>query len=137
MTYPNPIYKTPKILSYLLDLISDYHYDHYYDLSESDKGKLAALLSEAAGQHGEAEFIIESPHFDSAITYFRKALSGTRKDDDKFLEIIKKNAIDYYDLSMEELFNYALSVRDEKLKNYSDNIYDYTPTKHHYKEERK
>lgn len=108
MNYPNPIYRTKKVLTFIADLIIDYDYDHYYDLSEDDKAELTALLSEAAGRDGEHEFIVESDNLDQTIGYFRKALAGTREDDEKFLEIIKKNAIRYYENSMETLFNYVL-----------------------------
>lgn len=133
MKQPNPIYKTKKILTYVADLISEYGYDHYDDLSESDKSYLASLLSESAGVIGEPDFIVESDHFDKTLLYFRKALCGTASDDEKFLEVIKKNAIDYYDRSMEELFNYVLyQYRNERhecgdyivKKDNADDLYD-------------
>jgi hypothetical protein len=122
MKYPNPIYKTKKVLTYIADLIIDYDYDHYFDLSEHDKAQLASLLSESAGSQSEHDFIFESDNLDKTISYFRKALCGTAIDDENFLEVIKKNAIDYYDRSMEELFNYVWDHYRSERNEWSDAV---------------
>lgn len=109
MKYIHSDFKTKKILRFIADLIVDYDYKSYDDLSDADKSMLTAYLIEAAGRSGETECIVESAHFDQTINLFKKSLIGTKEDDENFLEAIKSNAIDYYEHTMQALFDYVLT----------------------------
>ena len=100
----HPEFYTKPIRQYISDLIHEYGYTHYIDLSTGDKAKLASLLIDAAGKDGY-ECIIESTNSDQTLEVFKKSLSGTNDDDEIFLETIKSNAINYYDAIMNTLFN--------------------------------
>ncbi len=119
----NPAYKTKKVLTFLADLIVDYDYDCYKDLAFCEKAELVSLLIEAAGKTDEANCLVESNNLDQIMGYFKAALAGSRRDDQKFLDIIKKNAIAYYEETMEALFDFALDdyrqERNQWLNDYS------------------
>lgn len=103
----NPIYRTKKILGAIADFIINYDYNTYSDLTDQDKGVIVALLIEASGRSNEYNCIIESNHADQTINFFRAALMGSSDDDHRFLDIIKTNAIEYYDETIHNLFNYV------------------------------
>jgi hypothetical protein len=108
MTYMNnihPDYKTKKILGYIADLIIEYGYDNYADLSESDLHGLVVLLNEAGGTIDELSFISEGNS--GIMSLFRKSLVGNIQDNENFLDALKTSAIQYYEHTMESLFNYV------------------------------
>jgi hypothetical protein len=104
----HPIFKTKEVRHFINELIENYHYQDYSQLSESDKAQLASLLIEASGKDGEHECIVESNNFDQTMHYLKKALCGNQKDNQDFLRIIKSNAIHYYENTMESLFMEAI-----------------------------
>lgn len=110
----NPCYLTKKIRSYVSDLICDYGYKSYEQLSYSDKCSFSAFLIDASGKDTEHEFLIESRHLDQSIAAFRKALFGDSVDDKKFLMTLKDNTISYFDETMEAIFDY---VNEDKWQN--------------------
>jgi hypothetical protein len=119
MEFINPIYQTPKVKGFLADLIHDYDYDCYSKLAYSDKCELVSLILEAVGRFDEHEFFVEGNDLDSTMAFFKKALSGSREDDENFLFAIKEHAVKYYEKTMELLFNDALEdyekARDERM----------------------
>lgn len=104
----NPCFKTKKILHFVADLIVSYDYTSYFDLSDDAKQEFTAELIEAAGRPGEAECINESANFDQLINSLKKSLKCGSKDNDLILlETIKNNAVEYYESTMEAIFNYV------------------------------
>jgi hypothetical protein len=97
----HPDFKNKKILQYVADLIINYGYEHYSDLSDADKEGLTALLIEANPY--ETDSIIDS----HVVAYFCKSLNGTADDNENFLQIIKAKSVDYYEKTMELLFEYV------------------------------
>lgn len=100
----HPDYKTKKILGYIADLITEYDYDTYSDLSESDLFGLVTLLNEAGGRIDELSFISET---DGIMALFRKSLTGNIQDNENFLDAIKTGALEYYEHTMKSLFDYV------------------------------
>lgn len=107
MRHIHPDFKSKKVLTYIADLIIEYGYDHYYDMSEGDKAGLAVLLNQQGGRSDEFSCITQGAHSDQIINAFRKSLNGDREDDINFLETIKENVINYYDYTMKCLFDYV------------------------------
>ncbi len=126
MDYVNPIYKTKKILTFLADLIVDYDYDCYRNLAVCEKAELVALLIEAAGKADEANCLINSNDLDQIMGFFKQALAGTRRDEQKFLDVMKKNAIAYYDETMESLFDYVLDDYRRERNEWLDTVTKYS-----------
>lgn len=81
----HPDFKNKNILQYIADLIINYEYDHYLDLSDADKEGLVALL--IAANPTETDFITDT----QTIAYFCKSLSGTSNDDENFYTFSKQN----------------------------------------------
>lgn len=119
----HPCFKTKKIFQYIADLLIEYNYDSYSDLSESDKSGLLILLIEAAGRGSEAECITESTHFDQLIYYLKQTLlNDTSENREKLAEVIKDNAIEYYDHTMKNLFEYVYGDYKQERKEWLENI---------------
>lgn len=96
---------TKKVRQFVYDLINDYGYKSYYDLSYSDKCEFVGHLIEAAGKQTEHEFLIESNHLDQTIGAFKRAMLGG--SDTNFLDVMKNNAIEYYQNTMQDIFDGA------------------------------
>lgn len=122
MRHIHPSFKTKKVLNFIGDLIVEYDYKEFSDLTEENKGELAALLSEACGRGDEFCFITESVNADQTINLFRQALHGTASDNQDFLFAIKNNAIEYYAYTMESLFNYVLDDYHAERNNWLEKI---------------
>lgn len=105
MRFFNPIFKTQKVKRFIADLIVDYDYDRYSDLTYSDKCEFAALLIEASGKNSEHECLVESNDLDQLMGALKKSLSGTHEDDENLLFTLKENTVNYFDRTMEELFD--------------------------------
>lgn len=104
MRFINPIFQTKKVRQYIADLIMDYDYDGYGDLSYADKCEFSALLIEASGKSSEHECIVESNHLDQLMGALKKSLCGTQDDDENLLYILKENTVNYFNETMEALF---------------------------------
>lgn len=104
----NPCYLTKKVKEYVTSLISDYDYDAYDKLSNSDKCVFVAHLIEAAGRSSEHEFLTESDYLDQTIFSFRQSLLGMEEDDENFVYTMKENAIRYFESTMETIFESIL-----------------------------
>lgn len=120
MTYINPCYLNKNIKNFLTDLIIDYKYEDYSELSYSDKCNFTGLLIDASGKDAEHEFLLESNNLDQVINTFKKALCNG--NDDKFLEAMKENAVNYFENTMREIFQYV--VQDYHVGNDSLGISD-------------
>ncbi len=95
----HPDFKSKKILGFIADLIIDYDYDDYDQLSDCDKSQLTAFLCEANGAYDETDTA-------QSIELFKKTLCGEMSEQD-FFEALKENAMSYYDYTMKSLFNYV------------------------------
>lgn len=100
----NPCFRTKKVLQHIANLIIDYDYTTYYDLSEGDRRELAALLIDAAGKDGEYECLVECKDSDQIIAALKLALTNS-SNDDALIDTIKDAAVDYYDDIMHALFD--------------------------------
>jgi len=105
MKFVNPIFNTKKVRQFVADLIIDYDYDDFSDLSNSEKCEFAALLMEAAGRGGEYECITESNHLDQTAGYLRAVLRSDKEADENLLYHLKDEAIRYYADTMQSLFD--------------------------------
>lgn len=105
MTFINPIYKTRKIKKYVQTLSEVYGRKSYEDLSQSDRYEFAGLLIDAVGDNNEHECLVESGHLNKTIAALRKALAGTREDNEELLYVIKENTVNFYEPTMESIFN--------------------------------
>lgn len=105
MKFVNPIFKTKKVRQYIADLIIDYDYTSFSDLTHADKCEFAGLLIEAAGRSGEHECLTESNDLDQTIGALRKSLLGGYEDDENLLFILKDNTVRYYNETMHALFD--------------------------------
>lgn len=119
----HPDYKTKKVMGFIADLIIEYGYTDYSDLTESDKAGLAALLCEASGRTDEFSCITSTSHADQTINLFRKALAGGKEEAQQFLDAIKENAIDYFDYTMNALFNWTIDDYQRSRREWQDHIY--------------
>lgn len=122
MKFVNPIFKTKKVRQYIADLINDYDYDNFSDLSHSDKCEFAALLIEAAGRDGEHECVVESNDLDQIIGHLKKALTGTHDDDENLVFIMKDAAVRYYTDTMHELFYEGLNDYECERREWMDYV---------------
>lgn len=122
MIFANPTFNTPKIRQFIYDLISDYDYTHYKDLSYADKCEFTSLLIEAAGRSGEKECLLESNHLDQVMYQLKKSLNDPRDDGQNLSFIMKEVVTDYYDETMEALFKYALSDYNQDKEDWLDYI---------------
>jgi len=126
MNHIHPCFKTKEVLQYIAGLIIDYNYKSINDLSDTEKGEFAALLIEASGRLGEAECIVESPHFDQTINYLKTALKAdTKENNEKFLMTIKDNAINYYENTMEAIFEYVLADYQQECREWLNHVAKY------------
>lgn len=122
---------TPKVRQFVSEIIDEYGYQHYEDLSYCDKCEFVALLIEEAGRFHEYEFITESNHFDQVINIFKRSLRGTEKDDKYFMAMMKENAIQYYEDTMTKIFDevrchlhaFYESQYDEYRENENERLY--------------
>lgn len=90
--------------NFIRELIIDYRYKNYFQLSKSDKSNLASILSKSYRPQDEIDFISETdPHY--LMNLFRGYLM-TKKESSKemFLEAMEDTLINYYDKTMKELF---------------------------------
>ncbi len=129
----HPSFNTTKVKHYVTDLIINYDYKQFSDLTYGDKCEFAALLIEAAGKDGEHECITESENLDQIIGFLKKALAGNYEDDENLLCSLRTGAVSYYENIMEALFyseleNYQ-TKRNEWFK-YADK--DETINEHRY-----
>lgn len=122
MIFANPTFNTPKIRQFIYDLINDYDYKHYKELSFSDRCEFTNLLIEAAGRSGEKECLIESNDLDQVIYQLKKSLRDPRDNGHDLVFIMKEAVIHYYDETMETLFNHALSDYAEEKEDWLDYI---------------
>ena len=117
----HPDYKTKKVLTFVADLIIEYQYDTYNDLSESDLFHFAALLNEAGGVIDELSFISEDSH--TTMESFRNYL--TTNNSENFLDAIKTSALHYYDHTMKSIFNYVYSDYQQSRREWIDHAAKY------------
>lgn len=117
----HPDYKTKKVLTFVADLIIEYDYDTYDDLSESDLLSFASLLNEAGGVIDELSFISEDSH--TTMESFRNYL--TSNNSENFLDAIKTSALHYYEHTMKSLFNYVYSDYQQSRREWLDHTAKY------------
>jgi hypothetical protein len=108
--YFHPDFNTQKIRNFLEDIVNRKGYEDYSQLNKEDKAEFSSLLCEAAGKSDEFCCITEPKNSDETIRLFRQALIGTKEDNQKFLETIKNNAIDYYERTMTVLFHHIYHI---------------------------
>jgi hypothetical protein len=104
-------YKTPDVLTFTKSLICSYGYRDYKDLSVSDKQELVSYLIDTF-KHDEFCCITDAKHSDQTINLLKKMLRG-EADIKTLFDTIKTNALDYYDSTMEEIFNYTLDMLED------------------------
>lgn len=110
----NSIYLTKKVKQHVTDLIHDYNYSNYEDLSYSDKCEFTAHLIDAAGKNSEHEFLLESNDLDKMIGAFKKSLLGNYEDDENLMFIMKENAINYFEQTMQNIFEYIFEDYEQE-----------------------
>ncbi len=117
----HPDFKTKKILTFIADLIISYDYNSYDDLAESDKSTLAALMNEAGGRDDELSFLVEG---DTRVflALFRKSLTGLPEDKENLMEALKDQAVQYYDYTMHQLFDYVINDYESSRKEWLDHM---------------
>lgn len=129
----NP-FLTKQVKRYILSLIVDYNYKNFSDLSHSDKCELASYLIDSYSKQDEHEFLIQSPLLTHIIFSFKKSLKGHITDDENFLAFMKESTVDYFEPTMETLFNeiyhdHTMDILTETLhlKRYgdADNLREY------------
>lgn len=114
-------FKSKKILQFVADLIIEYNYSEFSDLSESDRHHFAALLIEAAGREGELEFLTEHAFADLLVTQFRKCLiSNNHGDNETFITYAKDHAVEYYEDTMQAIFEYVHSNYQQERREWLD-----------------
>jgi hypothetical protein len=125
MKYIHPVYKTRKVREYVRELINDYGYKSFSDLSYADKCSFASILMEACFRNGDHECITESKDFEKIVICLRKSLSGTSsyQDDENLLYQLKDNAVNYHEETMEALFNDIFD--DEIVSNKYEEVYSH------------
>jgi hypothetical protein len=115
----NPDYQTKKVRCFIVDLINDHDYRHYYDLCTYQKREFTALLLECSAQHAyDHEFFSET---DGLMNHVRKALMSDGNASAELGEAIQDAAVAYHENTMEKLFNAEL----ENLKQEADEWMDY------------
>lgn len=104
-------YKTSDVLKFTKSLICSYGYRDYKDLSIGDKQELVSYLIDTF-KHDEFCCITDAKHSDQTINLLKKTLRG-EADVNTLFDTIKTNAMDYYDSTMEEIFNYTLDILED------------------------
>jgi len=104
--YINPCYLNNETQDFIYELIIDYGYKSYFNLSLSDKYKLSTILSKASGESDELNFMSEMDSHYLMNLFRRSVLSQKEMDKDYFMQEMQKFFIEYYDHTMKELFEY-------------------------------
>lgn len=98
----NPIFLTKEVNDFVYDLISDYSYRKYSDLSFSDKTQLAGILMKISA---DGECIVESKNYTKLMGKISKCLiAGTPQAKISLYDNVAETAIDYYNDTMREIF---------------------------------
>lgn len=106
-------YKTKTILYFIQNLIVNKNYDSYQNLKPNEKNQLAVFLINAAGKVYESECIVESRYFNRTMTLLKTALiSDLPEDNQNLVLVLKGNAVDYFEQTMRDLFDYVLENLD-------------------------
>ena len=91
-------------------------------LSESDKAELASLLIETDNSEGY-ECLVASKYSDETINALIRALKTEKAATDAYLvETIKKNAIQYFDETMQLLFEEEMSTYISERNQWLDEV---------------
>jgi hypothetical protein len=109
MQVVNGYFNTPKVRSFILDLIKDHDRKKYSDLTYADKCAFASILINTSEKSAEAECIIESNDLFQIIYFLKDALLGNRIADQNLITTIKNVAVEYYEETMEILFESVLN----------------------------
>jgi hypothetical protein len=121
--YIHPSYKTKQILEFVEEIICDYSYRSFSDVTLSDKYKLASMLSIQDGYADLLSFLTESNNADQIMALFRKSITSPKQSHtDAFLEALKETYLDYYVTTMENLFNYVKEGIDSDKEAYIDHV---------------
>jgi hypothetical protein len=105
------------IKGFVADLITEYGYERFDDISQTDKESLASMLLDAAGRDYEFECLSESSNHDLIIGYLKSSLKGDKDANESLLEILKEAPVLYYTNTMEAIFvevmeNYETARRE-------------------------
>lgn len=115
MNFIHPTFKTTEVLNYIANLITDYDYKDYSDLSFYDKCELASLLIEPEG--------FEMISFETRES-FKQMLCSTLNEEN-YLFDLRENTVKYYDDIMESLFAYTLEEYVQERNAWLDEIAKY------------
>lgn len=108
MKVVNSYFNTPKVRSFIFDLIRDYDLKDYSELTYADKTAFASILIDTAGEEAEHECIIQSDDLHEIIYFLKKSLLNSRIDEQNLISTMKNAAVDYYEEIMEALFERVL-----------------------------
>jgi hypothetical protein len=95
-----------KIRECIEELIIDYRYKSYSQLTLSDKYKLSTIISKESGINDETNFFTERDSGYLMNLFRRYVLTQKDIDKDYFMQEMKNSLIDYYDETMRQLFDY-------------------------------
>lgn len=119
----NPIFLNKEIKNFVYDLISDYSYRKYTELSFSDKTQLSGLLMKASG---DGECIVESSNYCDLMRNISSSLINDNAQSKQYIyNEIAETAVDYYDEIMSGIFAHVYSEMREEYEKWSDKIQKY------------
>lgn len=113
--YVNPSYLTKEVKGFIKELIIDYRYSSYRNFAESDKAKLASILSKLDGTLAEVDFISESDQRYLMDLLRKYTLTESEIDGKNFATEMRNSLITYYDQTMKNIFLYyqdSIMVQD-------------------------
>ncbi len=103
-------YKKKAILDYINDLITEYKYTQYDDLTQCDRNDLYILMIEHGGRSDEFCFITQTMYADFILSKIKESIRSPKPID--LSGAFMMGAANYYDDTAEELFNYCMENRD-------------------------
>lgn len=98
----HPFYNTKEARQYCADLIYDYNYEEYAQLTIDDKCKFSAILL-VGGEKLDDEVIVENKELPHLLVHIGKLLLN-EGDLTAFNDDLKKAVVDYYDGLMNKIF---------------------------------
>lgn len=113
--YVNPSYLTKEVKGFIKELIIDYRYSSYRNFAESDKAKLASILSRLDGTYAELDFISEGDQTYLMDLLRKYILTQREEDKETFANEMRHSLIKHYDPIMKKIFQYyqdSIMVQD-------------------------
>lgn len=120
MKYIPVCFNNKTVKGFMADLIIEYGYQHFDDLTIADKSEFAAVLIEASGRDAEYECLVESDNMDSIMARIKAVLQSKSDSSDQLIQTLKETIINYYHGTMEAIFWDVLEDYDSARREWLD-----------------